>query len=121
MSDEVLMHIRPQNEFEKLIWERQMNKGLSAQLRGQRRINEKLVEAGKAQQEAHKEEMAQLIKMLQTSNVGQLVAKNRKISIQLEHTKIKLKNTKRSNEELMEQVIANKKELVHDNIEEGAG
>lgn len=123
--DEPLVHIRPQSEFEKLLWERQMNKELL------KRIATLEQEKGVLRSEADeaRAEVDEYVKDMRTHNLGQLTLRNKKLKDLNNKKDAKVRELKRSNDDLMGGFIRLQQEkrqkpeslLVDDNIEEGAG
>ena len=122
--EEPLMHKIPQTEFEKLIWERHMNKLLLEQ------ISRLKQEHGVLQSEIDeaKDEVNKLLKTMSSHNLGQLTLVNRKLKNLNAEKDLKIRDLKRTNDDLMTGYIRlqqekrlPKKVLLEDDIDERAG
>ena len=123
--NEPLIHKTPKGEFETMIWERHMNKALSAELKAQREENGKLQSEMDEMKHTHKKDMDELMREMRTTNLGQVVAKKKLLATQVSTLSAKNKKLKQDNDELMSIIIEKNKikptELFESNVEEGAG
>lgn len=91
---EVLMHLRPQNTQEKLLWERESNKHFVEENKALKERNAELEAA-----------LSELRQRMKTEQVGALILKNHKLQDQLNEKDLKLKAYKREVEELMLTIV----------------
>lgn len=91
---ETLMNLRPKNTYEKLLWERHMNKVLSEEKKAAK------IKCGQLQSE-----LDELKDKMKKSNVGALILKNKKLITQGKNKDEKIKKLKADNNELMQTVI----------------
>lgn len=116
--DDVLIHKTPQTDFEKLIWERHMNKGLMEELKAQRLANGML--QSEIDEVNHK--MKELKDRMLKDQVGIVVLKNNRLKQLNDDKDKKIKTLKTEKEELMQTVIKLQNPvLFKDNVEERAG
>ena len=91
---EVLMHLRPQNSQEKLLWERQSNK--------------QIVEENKALKERNKQlenAISELKEQMKKEQIGALILKNSKLKQLNEEKDAKLKYYKREHDSLIQTIV----------------
>ena len=105
MERETLLHKTPKGEFECLIWERHMNKYLSTEIKKVRQENGKLQSEMQELTYNHKREMVSLTNELRKTNIGQLVAKKKRLTSELATVVAKNKKLRRENDELMTVII----------------
>jgi len=116
--DDILMHKTPQTDFEKLIWERHMNKELVEELKAQRLAN------GILQSEIDEvnHEMKELKQAMLKNQVGIVVLKNKRLQALGDSKDAKIRSLNKRNQELMQNLIKFQNPvLFKDNVEERAG
>lgn len=118
---EVLIHKIPKTDFEKLIWERHMNKELCGELSRVRQ------EKGALQSEVDevRAEMQMLLRTFKEEGgqVGQLIVKNKKLKEQLKVRDEKLRKATRAKDDIMQGYIRLQKEkrgLLNNRVNENA-
>jgi len=122
--DEPLMHKTPNSDFERLVWERHMNKLMSKELAVQKQENLSLKSKMTELERENKQEMKELLDRMKKDQVGVLVAKNKRLSNDNHAKDIKLRTLKKEKDELMTSLIRIQQEkalLLKDNVDECAG
>lgn len=91
---ETLMNFRPKNTYEKLLWERHMNKVLTEEKK------QALVKCGELQSE-----LDELKDRMKKSNIGALILKNKELRLQGQNKDAKIKKLKADYDELMQTLV----------------
>lgn len=119
MDDKPLIKLKPNTTFEKLVWERQINKMLLEQLRKQDIKLEELENELKETKLKHIQEITELKKRMQKDNLGAVILKNKRLTEANHFKDLKLAEYKKQNSELFLLLAkANNSELFKDSIDQ---
>ena len=120
--DETLMHKTPQTDFEKLIWEKHINKLLAKDNRAMLVDIDKIKEDNEKVVSGYKQELAELKERMKKDQVGIVVLKNKRLKDSLDTVMSKMKKLRLTNDTLIGQLARlNNPDLFKDHVDERAG